>query len=72
MTTAQLINQLQNWQAIHGVCNVYYQVVAMTTEEHPILGCAVGENEDGSCDVILFTNHEGQHGQAEQEGNVQY
>ena len=64
MTTAQLINQLQNWQAIHGVCNVYYQHTAMTTDEHAVLGCAVGENEDGTCDVILFTNHEGQYGDA--------
>lgn len=71
MTTAQLINQLQSWQAIHGVCNVYYQVVAMGSQEYPVLGCAVGETEDGTCDVILFTKHEGHNGHEEQETNEQ-
>lgn len=59
MTTAQLINQLQNWQAIHGVCNVIYQRVAMVTEESALLGCAVAESEDGTLDIVLFSEYEG-------------
>lgn len=59
MTTAQLINQLHSWQEIHGVCNVLYQHDAMTSQEYALAGCVVGENEDGTCDVILFSNHGG-------------
>ena len=63
MTTAQLINQLQNWQAIHGVCKVYYQHTAMVSEELPVIGCAVAESENGTCDIMLFTTYEGHNGE---------
>ncbi|CAB4141431.1 hypothetical protein UFOVP418_20 [uncultured Caudovirales phage] len=62
MTTAQLIHQLESWQAVHGVCKVYFQEAAGEGTEHPINGCVVAEDEDGNCDVILFNKFEGGNG----------
>jgi hypothetical protein len=62
MTTAQLINQLQNWQAIHGVCNVIYQSSLGNTIELPVRGCVIAEDEDGSKTLVLFTQYEQENG----------
>lgn len=65
MTTAQLINELQKWQEIHGVCKVFYQHTAMESLEHAILGCAMAEDDDGNMDFILFTDYQVKSGEAE-------
>lgn len=58
MTTAQLIHQLQSWEAVHGVCKVYFQEAAGEGAEYPVNGCVVAEDDDGNTDVILFNKFE--------------